>query len=344
MADELLSQAELETLLNSLESGLAQRVSDSAGHALPAPHLSRIGAIARGPGDSAAGAPAEVAQQPPFGADLIAALRTLHEGFGRAFSAALSALLRSVVEVKLAWVEQITYGEFISRLQNPTCANVVRGGRLASSWILDLDPGLLFAMIDRLLGGGREPGLVARRPLTEIELRLASRVTQLFLEQLQLAWGSVAELSLTVDRVESNPRLILSVPSQETVVLVGFEAKISDVRGSILLCLPARSLACIAGPLVPRAAPSASESGRAAVRRAAEGGTDVEFVVHLAETRIPARDLQQLRVGDIIATEQDVRGPLLAQIRGKAAFQVRAGAVDGRKAVRIEDSAAPPAE
>ena len=70
-----------------------------------------------------------------------------------------------MAEVKLSWIEQVPYGEFVGRMQNPTCASVLRAAPLDAKWILDASPNVLYAMIDRLLGGGREPGLIALRPL-----------------------------------------------------------------------------------------------------------------------------------------------------------------------------------
>ena len=52
--------------------------------------------------------------------DQMRALQTLHEAFARNFGAALSGFLRMIVEVKVASCEQITYGEFVSALPNPT--------------------------------------------------------------------------------------------------------------------------------------------------------------------------------------------------------------------------------
>ncbi len=74
-------------------------------------------------------------------------------------------------------------------------------------------------------------GPLARRPLTEIELRLVSRITGLFLEELRHAWENVLELKLTVLQVESNPQLVQIVPPNEVVVVISFELTIGDLRG-----------------------------------------------------------------------------------------------------------------
>src|SRR6188768_4215229 len=90
------------------------------------------------------------------GKEQMRALQSLHEGFSRNYSAALSALLRTIVEVKLTSVDQLTYSEFIFSLENPTCFNLLRAEPLEGHLILDVNPSILFPIIDRLLGGGKE--------------------------------------------------------------------------------------------------------------------------------------------------------------------------------------------
>ena len=119
--------------------------------------------------------------------------------FGRNFGAALSALLRTIVELKLTSVDQLTYSEFVFSLENPTCFNLINAAPLEGQLILDINLSLLFPIIDRLLGGGSDPTPPARRPLTEIELRLVSRITDLFCKEMKHAWENVLELE-PVDR------------------------------------------------------------------------------------------------------------------------------------------------
>ena len=183
------------------------------------------------------------------GKEQMRALQTIHEGFGRNFGAALSTLLRTIVEVKLTSVDQLTYGEFVFSLENPTCFNLLKAEPLEGNLILDINPSILYPIIDRLLGGGREGGAIARRPLTEIELRLVSRITDLFLDQLRRAWENVLELKLEVLRVESNPQLVQIVPPNEVVVLISFELALRDIRGMVNLCIPYNSIERIGSKL-----------------------------------------------------------------------------------------------
>src|SRR5215470_15732967 len=169
MADEILSQSEVESLLSAMEGAPAAPTHGSAATAndpRPARHREKV-------------VPYDFKRPERVGKDQMRALQSLHEGFGRNFSAALSALLRSIVEVKLTSVDQLTYSEFVFSLENPTCFNLLKADPLEGHLILDINPSILYPIIDRLLGGGRDSSIVTRRPLTEIELRLVSRITSL---------------------------------------------------------------------------------------------------------------------------------------------------------------------
>ena len=183
------------------------------------------------------------------GKEQMRALQSLHEGFGRNFGAALSALLRSIVEVKLTSVDQLTYSEFVFSLENPTCFNLLTAKPLEGNLILDINPSILYPIINRLLGGGKETGTVARRALTEIELRLVRRITGLFLHDLKRAWANILPLEFEVERVESNPQLVQIVPPNEVVVLISFELTLGDVRGMMNLCIPFNAIERIGNKL-----------------------------------------------------------------------------------------------
>jgi len=266
----------------------------------------------------------------------------MHEGFGRNFGAALSALLRTIVEVKLTSVDQLTYSEFVFSLENPTCFNLVNAKPLEGQLILDINPSILFPIVDRLLGGNTSAAAPARRPLTEIELRLVSRITSLFLNEMRHAWENVLLLDLEVDRVESNPQLVQIIPANEVVILVSFELTVGDTRGMVNLCIPFNSIERISHKLSANSwisyskRPPTPESIQLVSDRIAEA--PVEVVVELAQTTITTADLIGLRVGDIIATEKDIQEPLVVSVEGRPKFAASPGQFKGRKAIEITES------
>ncbi len=329
MSDEVLSQAEVESLLNAMETKGPPATSKATGPD-----------GGRGVRPREKITPYDFKRPERVGKEQMRALQSLHEGFGRNFGAALSALLRSIVEVKLTSVDQLTYSEFVFSLENPTCFNLLTARPLEGNLILDINPSILYPIINRLLGGGKETGIVARRALTEIELRLVRRITDLFLHDLKRAWANILPLDIEVDRVESNPQLVQIVPPNEVVVLISFELTLGDVRGMMNLCIPFNAIERIGNKLTSNnwvsyahATPTEDSIQKVGGRL---GGSLVEVVATLASSRITTADLISLCVGDIVTTEKDIHSSLDVSIEGVAKFRAIPGAIKGQKAVQIE--------
>lgn len=342
MSGDVLTQAEVESLLNAMARGAAAEASAAAPVETPLPP--ELGS----PRPREKITPYDFKRPERVGKEQMRALQTLHEGFGRNFAAGLSAMLRAMVEVKLTSVDQLTYSEFVFSLENPTCFNLLKAEPLEGHLILDINPSILYPIIDRLLGGGREPTQLARRPLTEIELRIVSRITTLFLEELRRAWQNVLELHFEVVRVESNPQLAQIVPPNEVVVVISFELALGEIRGMVNLCIPYNAIERIGAKLSSnswvaygRRIPSPEHVEQ--IRRTLRGSL-VPVAVRLARTRITAGELIGLRVGDIIITEKDVRTPLLVFVGNTPKFRASPGIFKGHKAIRIEDVITDPAD
>ena len=265
------------------------------------------------------------------------ALRSLHETAAEQFGAALSTLLRCPIEVKLDGIEQLPYGRFLDRLTRLSYFNLLRAEPLGDSLLLDIEPAIVYPLIDRLLGGRRDDEPPPCRPLSDVELPLAARLVRLFLEQLCHAWRNV-DLKLEVVQTESNPRLLRALPRDEMTASIDFRLTVGERRGMMRLCIPCRTIqrldsvraesaetALPAGPTMP---PSTKEAPT-------EPASTVELQVTLATTPITAADLSGLRVGDIVATETLADSPAVVSIGGGPKFLAQPGVCRGRNAVRI---------
>lgn len=328
MSDDVLSRSDVESLLQSLEP-----------QAKPATDPKKV--------DPKKGAAPKMRilaydfKRPErVGKEQMRALQSLHDGFSRNLGASLSAVLRSMVEVRLISVDQLTYSEFVYSLTIPTCFNLLKPLPLEGNWVLDISPALLFPIIDRMLGGGVSGDSTLKRPLSEIELRLATRISNVFLRELQNAWVNIVEMNIEVERVESNPQLVQIVPPNEVVVMVSFELTIGQVRGMINLCIPYNTIERVNSKLT-----SNSWIGYASARSNAEtksqllerlDGSEAEVIVTLARSKIKTSDLFDLEIGDIISTEKDTGEPLEVEVSNRVKFLASAGAFKGRKAIQIQ--------
>ena len=150
MAD-VLSQSEVETLLAALDPAASEGQSSGGGR----PREDMIDAQV---------SLYDFKRPERVSKEQMRAFQALHDGFSREFGATLSGMLRTIVEVKLISVDQLTYSEFVFSLENPTCFNLLWSAGLEGSIILDLNPSIIFPIFDRLLFEGG-PGGVADAPV-----------------------------------------------------------------------------------------------------------------------------------------------------------------------------------
>src|SRR6266576_6532356 len=271
--------------------------------------------------------------------DQMRALEALHEGFGRNFSVALSGYLRTIVEVSVASIEQLTYSEFIHSLPNPTCFNLLKAEQLDGQLCLEISPLIIYPVIDRLLGGSNADLFIPQLPLTQIEQRLVQRITDRATHHLSEAWTNLTPVTFKVDDFESNPQLVQIVPPNETVVVVGFELKMGNRAGTMSLCIPYNVIEPIMGVLAAQNWFSYQRKGGQEdhVRKLTRNvnNAPVEVRALLAQTRITLNDLMSLQVGDIITTEKPTARDVLIQVEGRSKFLGQIGQFRGGRAVRI---------
>lgn len=322
---DVLSQSEVESLLAALDPGM-QATSSAT--------------LARREEFSGQVSVYDFKRPERVSKEQMRAFQALHEGFGREFGAALSGMLRAIVEVKLISVDQLTYSEFVFSLENPTCFNLLKSQELEGHLILDLNPSIIFPIIDRLLGGGKDAQpYIPNRPLTEIELRLVTRITMLAITGLEGAWSNICKLGLSVTQVESNPQLVQIVPPNEVIVLISFEITMGEVRGIMNLCVPFNTIEPISAKLSSDSWSAYQKKGGDPKQRVMlEMGlakASVHVVVNLAATSLTTHEVASLAVGDIIMTEQPKESDLQVLVEGRPLFSASAGMVKGHRAIRI---------
>ena len=209
---DVLDQSEVDALLAAVESGGVETAAEAA-----SPRLTH--AAQREVRTYDFKRPERVSKEQ------MRALEGIHDAFSRNFGASLSGFLRTIVEVRMATAEQLTYSEFIHSLPNPTNFNLLTVEPLEGQMCLELSPLIIYPIIDRLLGGSSSELFIPQRPLTLIEQRLVGRITSRALVSLTEAWTELVEVEFTITEVESNPHLVQIVAPNEVVVVLGFEIK-----------------------------------------------------------------------------------------------------------------------
>jgi len=328
---DVLDQTEVDALLSAVATGLPeQEKTEPAERAQKQPHDVHLYDFKR---------PERVSK------DQMRALEAIHEGFARNFGASLSGFLRTIVEVRVASIEQLTYSEFIHSLPNPTCFNLLSANPLEGQLCLEISPLIVYPIIDRLLGGSNAELFIPQRPLTTIEWRLVKRITDRALSTLTEVWSHLVSISFELAETESNPHLVQIVAPNEVVVVISLELKIGTRAGTMTLCIPFNVIEPVMSKL-------ATQSWLAYQRKAANDRqratlashlrtAEVDVRAFLAETTITVHDLLHLQVGDIIATPKPADTDLLIQVKDRNKFAGRLYQFKGARALRVTRLAEP---
>jgi flagellar motor switch protein FliM len=331
MAD-VLEQSEIDSLLSAVEAGSTSAES-----------LSSVGSAARQePRDVST---YDFKRPERVSKDQMRAIESIHDGFARNFGASLSGFLRTIIEVRVATTEQLTYSEFIHSLPNPTNFNLLNVDPLEGQMCLEISPLIIYPIIDRLLGGSNTDTFIPQRPLTMIELRLVRRITDRALENLSEVWSNLVEVNFSLAEVENNPHLVQIVAPNEVVVVVGFELRMGTRSGTMSFCIPFNVIEPVMGSLATQGwlaykRRTAAESCGEQIGRSLEQSR-VELTTELARTDITVQELVNLQPGDIIQTGKSVDGELLLVIGGKPKFACKMGRYKDHRAIQITREVAP---
>ncbi len=332
---EVLDQSEVDALLAAVESGdIGNTDSQDSGHETFSHFLTDA------PHDEIEIRPYDFKRPERVSKDQMRALEQLHEGFSRIFGAGLSGFLRTITEVRVANIEQMTFSEFTHSLPNPTSFNLLAAEPLEGNICLEISPLIIYPIIDRLLGGSNADLFIPQRPLTAIELRLVQKLLDRALVSLEEAWANVKQLKFSVVDNESNPQLVQIVPPNEVVVVVGFEIKMSGRAGTMSLCIPYNVIEPVIEKLSNQAWGGYKRSKHDSVlrKRVANHLDTARLTVTgiLADTTITIEDLVNLQAGDVILTEKPASSPLTLSVGDKRKYIGYLGQFKGNRAFKVD--------
>ncbi len=264
------------------------------------------------------------------------ALHFLHDRCARNMSTALSAYLRTVINLAVVSVEQSSYAEFLASIPDPTAFYAVNITPFDEPGAIEINPSVAFAVIDRMLGGSGQPAAV-NRPLTEIEQNVVDSLVKLLLDGLAEAWKPVTSLTFSIRARETRPQMLQVVAPNEIVVNVLFDVQISGVRGQINLCIPTN--------VIEKAGTQFAQVWQRQVREPSpierawlsqNFGRVMVPVVPLIRTRLKASTVLALQPGEIVSLPLASDQPLDVYAGGVRKLTGRLASENGRLMVIVE--------
>ncbi len=333
---EILSQDEIDALLTAVSSG----------ESVPAD----IGGLGGGGAPTSSSAPVkrdkkrlkvyDFRRPDKFSKDQIRTLQMMHETFARLTTTSLSAQLRTLVHVHVVSVDQLTYEEFTRSIPSPTTMGIVNMDPLKGNAVIELDPSITFAIIDRLFGGKGE-SLKTKRELTDIELSVIEGILVRVLGNLRESWANVIDLRPRLGNIETNPQFAQVVPPNSMVVLTTFDTKVGDVEGMMNFCIPYITIEPIISKLSAQYWYSSIRKGvsteNLSLLKEQLGEVEVEVIAKLGETELKFGEIAAIREGDIIRLDETIKQDAEVIIGSGPKFRGKPGVSGNRRAIQIRE-------
>jgi len=322
--NQVLSQAEVDALLNAVAEG---SVESSTGSAKPADNrnvqnfdLTNQDRVIRG-------------KMPTL--DLI------YERFVRLFRMSLSNSLRKIASISIISTDLLKFGEFVNTLPIPSCVGILRSETLRGNALLVFESKLAYALIDSYFGGTDRPYTKSEgKEFTRIELMIMNKVLQLGVSDLEEAWAPVHKIGLMHLRTETNPQFVGVVPLSDVIISTTFEVELENASGTISLVIPYSTIEPIKNKLNSSFQSDSDRTDKIWIQNLETHMEQVEanVTVNLGETSITVADLVNLNIGDIIPLNQDCDGELMMKVEGVPKFKCFFGVSRGMRAIQVTRS------
>ncbi|MCF6340136.1 MAG: flagellar motor switch protein FliM [Sulfurimonas sp.] len=268
------------------------------------------------------------------------AFRGIHDKMARSLASQISSIMRSIVEIQLHSVDQMTYGEFLMSLPNPTSFNVFSIKPLEGSGVIEINPSIAFPMLDRLLGGKGEP-FDASREFSDIELSLFETILRVMMSTLKEAWAPVMDIYPTIESKESSPNVVQIVAQNEIVVMVVMEIIIGQSSGMMNICYPVISLE----PVLPKLASrdlmlnetTSTKKSRNTELQVLLGGAKVAIQAILGNAELSLGEILELQCGDVVRLSNAANDIVSLSVDGKDRFRGKIGLRRFRKSIQITE-------
>jgi len=315
MADRVLSQQEIENVFRSVKPKSA--AEETAQRAQPY-DFRRPDRIAK---------------------DQLRAMHMIHETFARSIGSSLSAFLRAYVAVNLVSVEQLSVAEFSRSLPTPTCLLNLSMQGFDNNALMELNPSILFPVLELILGGSNAIPTKIEREITEIERAILDGMFRILIKDLKDAWRMVpAALEFRIDGYETDPQLLQILSPNEAVVAISIEIRIGDKAGMLNIGIPSIIIKMLGQRMDQHAVrrTDLTEIEHQRIMRLLRPAA-VRVDVRLSGPTLSVRDLLNLQVDDVLSFDYPVHRPMNVTFNGRLKYQAQIVATGRKRAVELNE-------
>ena len=270
--------------------------------------------------------------------DQLRAIHLLHENFARALASSLSAYLRAYVAVNLVSVEQLSFMEFTQCLPSPTCIIALGMRPFDGNAVMEINPTLVFPILEMLLGGSGKVATKINREITEIEQSIMEGLLRIVLHDLRTAWHAVTTIDFAIESFETEPQLLQILAPNEAVVAISMEVRIGDTAGMMNIGIPSIIVKMLRQKFDQQWSvrkTRATEEEHSRVLRLIRPAI-IHLDARLQGPKLGVEALLDLKEGDILAFDYPVDRPLDVMINGKLKYQGEVVSMGRKRGFQIE--------
>ncbi len=265
-------------------------------------------------------------------------LQAVAETFAKIAGIDFTSLVRASVQVDYRGLRQCTYGEYLEELPNPTCAALVTLEPLKGQSLLNLDLGLCFTFMQKLLGGPLD-AQAAVREFTEIERGINAGLIDRFTEIVRKSMAKFVEVRPAFVRMENNPGYLGGMAEGESLLILRFNVQVGAAEGPCDVAFPIAAFGPVRDVFDPREMVELrTETELRDDRRrilSMVQGTDSELIVELGTIESNLEEVLSLKEGQILHLAQAVDAPLRVRVEGQDSWLGEAGRIGQNRAVKL---------
>jgi flagellar motor switch protein FliM len=272
--------------------------------------------------------------------DQLRAIHLLHENFARSLASSLSAYLRAYVIVNLVSVEQISFKEFTQCLPSPTCMTSLGMKPFEGNAVLELNPALVFPIIEMLLGGNGKVSAKLTREITEIEQSILDGLLRIILQNLKLAWHSVTNLEFTIESHETEPALLQILAPNEALVAISMEVRTGENSGLMNIGIPSIIIKMLRQKFDQQWSvrkTEVTEDEHSRILRLIKPAS-IHVDARLQGPTIAIEDMMRLESGDVLTFDYASEKPVDLLINGKLKFRGQIVSTGKKKAFAVQQT------
>jgi flagellar motor switch protein FliM len=271
------------------------------------------------------------------------AIHLLHENFVRSLVSDLSAYLRTYIVMNLVSVEQISYSEFLEGLPPSTFMACLGLEPYEGSTVLEINPTLVFPILEMLLGGSGRGHTTIQREVTEIEQHLMDGLLRIILRNLSEAWKTVTTIDFSIQALDTEPQFLQVMAPAEAVLAVGIEMRIGEATGLMNLAMPSLMIKMMRQKFDQQWSlrkTTVTQEDKNRLLRLLHPSF-IRFDTRLNGPRVQLGELLKLKPGHVLIFDYPVERPLECTLNGQVHFNGHVHRLGRKRAVQIAATSRP---